>query len=219
MAPIAERIERGVRSRTKSAQLPWDVGVEDFAGGSGGSINPALPRRIRQRKSGSGSPPQPAAADRESRAPIAAVVRKKRAEAVPAPTAAKTAPRRRGAGMWRVAEQLRMLALEPVNDEPVHLADELRRAANTYSTALPRHAALALAAHDALICSPRPLETDERRGTLFNVALALASRFVSTEQEMELLAAMTAAGLDRTPPFEQSIVFRMLEGRDDDKVR
>lgn len=114
--------------------------------------------------------------------------------------------------LYEAADLLRRAALAPDAASVGQAAALLYRAAQNEADRRPRHAAVALAAWDALLCTETPLGTIERRGAFFEVAKSLLAQFISTEDEMALLDRFDNAGLERVPPFEDTLVGEFLAG-------
>lgn len=107
------------------------------------------------------------------------------------------------------------------NDETLlaPAATQLHRAAQAEADRRPRHAAVALAGWDALTCTAEPLGTPQRRRALWALAQALLGQIITTEQEMALLDQLDATGLDRVPPFEDSLVSELFRAAGADTLR
>jgi hypothetical protein len=119
------------------------------------------------------------------------------------------------AALYEAAEALRRAALEPDLVSTGRATAALHRAAHETAERRPRHAAVALAAWDALTCTGDPFGSSDRREVLWSTSQVLLSRFISTETEMELLDRMDRAGLERIPPFEETLVGKFLQEQDE----
>ena len=123
----------------------------------------------------------------------------------------RTAPvaedRKSPLALYQAADALREASLSPQPGDAVHLASLLKRAVAEQADVRPRHAAVALALADALLCTTTPFGNRERRKVLWDGVRLISDTFISTADEMKLLQRMGAAGLERVPPFEDSAVF------------
>lgn len=108
--------------------------------------------------------------------------------------------------LYKAAEALRTAALAPDPVGNARAAALLRRASREVSQSRPRHAAVALAAWDALTSTKDPFGTLDRRKVLLSIAQDLLSQFVSVERETEILNEMDDVGLERFPAFESTVV-------------
>lgn len=126
---------------------------------------------------------------------------------------------RREPSLYAAAEALGAAALEPAPGVVGHAAALLHRAAHEMEERQPRHAAVALAGWEALTCTAGPLATKARRETLWRLSQLLLSQYISTEAEMTLLDRMDAVGLERTPPFEDTLAGSVFGEGDADPVR
>lgn len=216
MTPVAEK-RRSREAHTAGRSSPWEggVAVDEFGASDHGTGRGSRAARSAARLREADRTGDAKQAHAEPRGRSRFKSRRFRPPQEPSPASQPI----RGMAVWRAAEELRQLALDPETGTPVKVAEDLRAAANENAEAWPRHAALALAARDALVCSSKPLDSNSRRKVFFEVALALGSRFVGTDTEMKLLNSMAEAGLERTPPFDDSIVFQLMEERSGDEVR
>jgi hypothetical protein len=142
------------------------------------------------------------------------------------PESAPSSPRRMTIGpeqdaiLFEAAESLRGAALrEPDAALIGHAASLLHRAAQREADRRPRHAAIALAAWDAIECTEQPFITQGRRQVFFDVARTLLAQFISTDDEIDLLDRMDAVGLERIPPFEETFAGSVFERNDGDALR
>lgn len=141
-----------------------------------------------------------------------------------AKTAALSSPRdvsvpERDAPLYEAAESLRQAAVTPKPAAVGRTASLLYRAAHAEADRRPRHAAIALAAWDAIQCTSEPFGTQDRRMVLWEANRLLMSQFISTKDETKLLDRMGAVGLERVPPFEDTLVGAVFEQLHDDSLR
>jgi hypothetical protein len=124
----------------------------------------------------------------------------------------------RDGARFEAAEALKQAALNPDDFEAIgRAAGLLRRTAHVEADLLPRHAAVALSAWDAIECTNKPFGSDARRQVFWEASQLLLKQLISTKDEMSLLDRMDAAGLERVPPFEDTLagrVFAELNGED-----
>ncbi len=125
----------------------------------------------------------------------------------------------RDAPLYEAAESLRQAAVSPKTAVVGRTASLLYRAAHAEADRRPRHAAIALAAWDAIQCTDEPFGTQGRRMVLWEANRLLMSQFISTEDEMKLLDRMDAVDLDRVPPFEDTVVGAVFEQLHGDSLR
>jgi hypothetical protein len=136
----------------------------------------------------------------------------KRPEVVPLPA--------RDAILYEAAESLRRTSLGKPDGAAVgYTASLLYRTAQREAELRPRHAAIALAAWDAIECTEQPFETQGRRQVFFDAARLLLSQFIATDDEMRLLDQMDAVGLERVPPFEDTFAGAMFDELHGDTLR
>lgn len=110
------------------------------------------------------------------------------------------------ATIYEAAVALRDAALTATSAPQGRAATLLRRAAEVEADRRPRHAAVALAGWDALVCNAEPFATDAKRSALWRLAQLLLQQFISTDEEMALLDELDSAGLERVPPFEETVL-------------
>jgi hypothetical protein len=79
---------------------------------------------------------------------------------------------------------------------------KLRQAVHHDAVRRPRHAAVALAIADALICSGCAANVQQAEA-LRRAALALLEPYVSTADERGVLTSLARAGMDRVPPLDE----------------
>jgi hypothetical protein len=98
-------------------------------------------------------------------------------------------------------------------------AGSLRRTAHLEVDRRPRHAAVALAAWDAIECTATPFASLVQRRVFWEASQLLLKQLISTKEEMSLLDMMDAAGLERVPPFEDTFAGRIFAELNDENVR
>jgi hypothetical protein len=127
----------------------------------------------------------------------------------------------RDAPIYEAADSLKRAAIKSDPDPALvgQTASLLYRAAHAAADRRPRHAAIALAAWDAIQCTDAPFATEGRRRALWEANRLLLSQFISTAEEVKLLDRMDAAGLERVPPFEDTLVGAIFDEVDGDSVR
>lgn len=121
--------------------------------------------------------------------------------------------------IYAAADALRAASLAPAPGSAGRAASLLHRAAHDEVDRRPRHAAIALAAWEALTCTPDPLGAQARRRVLWEMSRMLLSKYVSTDSEMEVLDRIDAVGLERIPPFEQGLVGRVFDAANAEPLR
>jgi hypothetical protein len=121
--------------------------------------------------------------------------------------------------LYSATEALRRASIEPSLDGTAHAASLLQRAAEDTADRRPRHAAVALSVWDALTCTSDPFGTLARRRVLWEAAQMLLSQIISTESEMQLLDRMDEVGLERVPPFEDTVIGALVEPLIDEPLR
>jgi hypothetical protein len=127
----------------------------------------------------------------------------------------------RDAPIYEAADSLKRAAIKSEPDPALvgQTASLLYRAAHAAADRRPRHAAIALAVWDAIQCTDAPFATEGRRRALWEANRLLLSQFISTADEVKLLDRMDAAGLERVPPFEDTLVGAIFDEVDGDSLR
>jgi hypothetical protein len=112
--------------------------------------------------------------------------------------------------LYAASEALIQATLQPDDQNIGRAASLLHRAVHEEAERRPRHAALALAVWDALTCTDGALSSGARRKVLWECGRRLLTQHIPLSTEMGLLRQMETAGLQRVPPFEETVVSRSL---------
>lgn len=118
------------------------------------------------------------------------------------------APRRRAKGRRTPAlasqavDAVLALAASQAGGSRADAIAKLRQAVHHDAIKRPRHAAVALALVDVLICARATLDVQQTEA-LRRAALALLEPYISTADERGVLTSLARAGLERVPPLDE----------------